>query len=214
LKRLHLIIFIATIGLSSCYKFDPISPKGTVSPTFAFPIISADQKIDTVLLALIGHEEINLEEAVPTWAKDKNVYFIDTVDYALVDIYEKAKEVRYVAFRLNVSNDFPSTAKAQIIFLNEQESKIDSLFYPSAFQVYSSTANSLTGTVISRGKSNIDIVIDQQRLETLRDATKIVVKCSASNEGVPVNMFEFYLNYYLTVKLSVRIGVDINIEKQ
>lgn len=214
MKRLYFIAISSLLTLSSCYEFDPITPKGTISPSFAFPVISVDQNIENSLV-LVGSPEINLEEEVPTWAQYKNVSFIDTVDYALVDIYEKAKVVRYIAFRLNISNDFPSKAKAQIVFLNNQNSKIDSLFYPIAFQVYSSTANSQTGVVISRGKSSTDIVIDHQRLEILKNATRIVVNCSASNEGVPVNMFEeFYLNYYLTVKLSVRIGVDINIEEQ
>lgn len=210
MKRLYFIATIALLTLSSCYKFDPISPKGTLSPSLAFPIISVDQNIENSLV-LVGIPEINLEEEVPTWAQHKNVYLIDTVAYALVDIYKKAKEVRYIAFRLNTSNEFPSTASAQIFFLNDQNNSIDSLFYPVAFQVHSSTLSS-AGTVITSGRSNTDIVIDQQRMETLKNATKILIKCSASNEGIPVDLFQFYLNYYLTVKLSVRIGVEINID--
>jgi hypothetical protein len=198
------------LALSSCYQFEPLDKSVQLQPSLAFPIATVHQNIEGSLV-LFGAPEINLEEDVLEWAQHREVFFIDTISFALSDVYQQSHVVRYLVFKLSTWNDFPSSATAQIIFLNSNDEAIDSLFAPSPFGVVPSQIGAM-GVVVKRGSSQTEISITQAKIENLRQATRIVIRCSASNVGVPVDYFQYYLSYFLSVKLSVRVGLSLQVE--
>jgi hypothetical protein len=199
-----------SIALSSCYQFEPLDKSVQLQPSLAFPIATVHQNIEGSLV-LFGSPEINLDEDVLEWAQYKEVFFIDTISFALSDVYQQSEFIRYITFKLSTWNDFPSSASAQIIFLNSSNVAIDSLFAPSPFGVTPSQIGAI-GAVLKRGSSQTEISITEIKIENLRQATRIVIRCSASNVGVPVDYFQYYLSYFLSVKLSVRVGLTVQIE--
>jgi hypothetical protein len=198
------------LAFSSCYQFEPIDKSLLLEPSIAFPIATVHQNIEGSLV-LFGNPEINLEEDVLEWAKYKEVYFIDTISFALSDVYQQSQSIRYVVFKLSTWNDFPSSASAQVVFIDSNDEPIDSLFVLSPFGVIPSQVGVL-GAVVKRGASQTEVNISEAKVENLRQANRLVIRCSASNVGVPVENFQWYLNYFLTLKLSVRVGLTLQIE--
>ncbi len=210
LGSIILIIITTVFSFYACYKFDSVSDEVSLTPGLAFPIARVNQNIESSLV-LFGNPEINLLEEVPEWAKYKRVYLIDTIQFALADIYAQSENIRYLIFLLSTQNDFPSSAEAQLLFLNESDIAIDSLFLTNAFVVSGSTVSS-HGVVLQKGAAQTTMAFNRDRIEGLRQATKLVIRCSASNEGVPPDYFQYYLNYFLRVNVGVRIGLTLQID--
>ncbi|MFP4555840.1 MAG: hypothetical protein ACLFNU_03120, partial [Bacteroidales bacterium] len=180
-----------------------------VSPTVAAPVAKVDLTIASSL-ELIGEPEINLDEDLPEWAQYENLNFIDTLTFALSDIDEEAEAIRFIEVNLLVWNDFPTTASAQLLFLGDDDQVVDSLFSPGRLEVNSGVLSE-NGEVESRGYSIVTVLFDDERIDRIIQANRVVFSGQASNAGITVNQFNYYPNLVLSLKLSARVGLNLNL---
>jgi hypothetical protein len=203
--------FVLTLIQSSCVKdrFDPLPENFQVSPTVAAPVAMANLTIDKSLV-LVGEPEINLDEDLPEWAQYENLSFIDTLTFALSGIEENIEAVRFLEINLLAWNDFPSNARMQLFFLGEDSQVIDSLFSSGSFEV-NSGALSDSGEVETRGYSMVSTLFDEERIDEILQAKRVVFWGEVSNASISTNQFNFYPDLVLSLKLSARVGLELNL---
>lgn len=214
MKWLSVSLFFALVLMliqTSCVKdrFDPMPENFQVSPTVAAPIGMANLTIETSLV-LIGVPEINLDEDLPEWAQYEYLHFIDTLTFALSGIEEDIEAVRFVEINLLAWNDFPSNARMQLFFLGEDDQVVDSLFSSGSFEV-SSGVLSESGEVESRGYSMVTTLFEEERIDRILQANRVVFWAEASNAGITTTEFSFYPELVLSLKLSARVGLELNL---
>lgn len=197
--------------LPSCYKekFEPIDGNVNVTPTLAIPIANGDLNID-VSLVLYGLPEINLDVVVPIWAQYDTMYFIDTLALSLSDIRDRVDEIRFIDLNFLTWNDFPVGAEVQVHFISQDGSVLYSLFNPIPLSLSSGEVND-QGEVLRSGYSLTTTSISDENITAITTAERIVLFCSVSNIGVPIDQFNHYENYIIKLKLSARIGLDVNL---
>lgn len=197
--------------LQSCYKekFEPIKNNIIITPTLAIPLANGDLNIDGSLV-LYGIPEINLDEIVPFWAQYDTIFFIDTLALSLSDIENRVDEIRFIEMNFMTWNDFPVGAQVQVIFINNEGSVLHSLFAPSPLSLSSGEVND-QGEVLKSGYSFTTSSINEEDITDITSADRVVLFCSVSNIGVPINQFNHYENYIIKLKLSARVGLNINL---
>jgi hypothetical protein len=195
--------------LHSCYKDiqTPLPDGVRLKPGIAIPLISADLSIENSLV-LLGDPPIDIDTLIPYWANYDTIYFIDTLAFFLPEIQDTVEAIRYIEFNLSLWNDFPSFADFQVFFIDENFSRVDSLFSPNMLKIVNGDTDINDGTVIRRGFSSTNISYIPERIEKLSAAKQVVLYSRVSNIGIVQEQFDHYLEYNLSVKISARIGID------
>lgn len=121
------LLAICVIFLTSCVSgLDPIaSSTKDLTMSWSLPIGNCDFEIDNAYYT--GAPNINLGLNVPNWARHSTVYFTDTIPADLSRIYEKSTSISYLAFKINIWNDYTSPGSTKIYFVDESYSKLDSI---------------------------------------------------------------------------------------
>lgn len=202
-------IILCSALLQSCYKerFEPIDNSIGVTPILAVPIVTGELNIDGSLV-LYGLPEINLDVAVPSWAQFETIYFIDTLALSLNDINNRVEEIRFIELNVMTWNEFPAGAQVQIHFINSSGTELYSLFSPIPLTLNAGEVNS-SGDIVSKGYSLTTIKVSQDDISSVVSAENVVLQFSVSNLGIPINLFNYYENYNLKIKLSARIGLNL-----
>jgi hypothetical protein len=150
---------------------------------------------------------LNTEVEIPLEGFAYGIGIIDTLDF---NFSENINEVDWVEFRIFMENRFPVDINVQLIFLDQNKIKLDSLISNNE-NLISAAIIGADGRVVSPTKKTTLIKYDQSRVNNLFNAKYVVVKgitntalASPSNPSNPA--VKFYYDYDLIVKAGVKIN--------
>jgi hypothetical protein len=198
------VVLLSLILVSCLSGLDPLPTKPKdLTMSVSVPIGTSDFHI--VDASYIGPPNINLLLNVPEFAKHSNLYFADTLPVDLSKIYEKQYPINYLAFRLNIWNDYTAVGAAKIYFTDAAYSKIDSL------SINIVQGRILTnGDVIYPGFSYGTYPFTQTQIESLSTAQYLIFNVNIDIHNTNTNHFQFYHLYKLTCQLGARVDFVIN----
>jgi hypothetical protein len=198
-------ITLVSLLLVSCLSgLDPLPTKPKdLTMSVSVPIGTGDFHI--VDASYIGPPNINLLLNVPEFAKHSNLYFADTLPVDLSKIYEKQYPINYLAFRINIWNDFTAIGAAKIYFVDASYAKIDSL----SLNIVQGHIL-FNGDIINPGYTYDTISFDQTQIDSLSTAQFLIFNVRIDIHNTNTNDFQYYHLYKLTCQLGARVDFVIN----
>ncbi|MCH2215976.1 MAG: hypothetical protein MK086_12470 [Flavobacteriales bacterium] len=165
---------------------------------------------------------VNFEVELPIYGSIANFSLIDTTEINFGDIVESAndfQELHQIDVRLFVVNQLPIEAGVQLIFLDEDLNKIDSLFdapttvVPAAPVDLSAQVGSPDyGRVIGETRTTIDVAIPKNRIDDLEDVTQVIVSVFGNTTGNGDNPIRLYPDNNIAVNLAAKANFNPEIE--
>jgi hypothetical protein len=198
------VTFVSFFLVSCLSGLDPLPTKPKdLTMSVSVPIGTGDFHI--VDASYIGPPNINLLLNVPEFAKHSNLYFADTLPVDLSKIYEKQYPINYLAFKLNIWNDFTAVGAAKIYFTDASFSKIDSL----SLNIVQGHIL-FNGDIINPGYTYDMVSFTQSQIETLSTAQYLIFSVRIDIRNTNTNDFQYYHLYKLTCQIGARVDFVIN----
>lgn len=194
----------------SCTKnIEPLPDKVSVSPSVALPVGIGYFNLSKTL-HLVGVPSINLTESVPEWATYRYVYVEEEFPFNIHEAYNEAEIIDRIEFKLNLWNEFPLAANAQVYVLNGSDAVIDSLLtepllVPRA-EHYSD------GSVIGTRFESTRVLLDDARIDKLQEGRKVRVKAGliVTEEGINSQNINLFDQYTMTVQIAAKIDFSVS----
>lgn len=196
--------------LSACTKgLEPMPDSFRLKMSWSLPVgigqVSFDKALQTV-----GIPVYKIGEDVPDWAHYPYVFFQDTLPLNLTEVYNRDSTIEFMEFQLNLWNQFPVDGKAQIFFLDQNGSKLDSLKLDGYFTI--SSASTKNGKVLKQVFKNYTLKFNRDRIDILKSSDRIVIEAGIlPNESLDNSNFQYFNRYYLKVQVGVRVDFKIDI---
>ncbi len=200
-KSLFLVSMFAVALLTSCLSgLEPIPNKiGDLDLSLSIPIANAEVGLSETYTS--GIPTINLGLNVPPWAKYEYIYFTDSVAVDLYRIYENSNDISYLAFVINIWNEFPVKGTLDMYFTDRAN---NILFQFNAINV--EKGNVLyNGNVVAPGYSNSKVVFDKTLIESIRTAEFLVFQLKVNLKDGNTNVFKYYDQFKLNCHLGARV---------
>jgi hypothetical protein len=157
----------------------------------------------------LGVPNINLAEAVPIWAKYDTVYYTDTIPVDLSQIYDKSSVISYLAFKINIWNEYPAGCKVQMYFTDIANTTLYS-FWDSNPLTIAKGDISFSGKVFHPTYKGSTATFDNVQIEQLRTVEKLIFHIKIGLNDTPIWSFQYFDNYKLTCQLGVRADFILN----
>ncbi len=208
-KRFVCLIMLSVITMVSCVKgLDPLPSKTEdLTMSISIPVGVGEVKIkDTYYLGL---PNINLAEIVPTWARYDTIYFTDTVPVDLSKIYEKSTVISYLAFKINIWNEYPAGCKVQLFFADSSNTALYAFWDNKPLTI-------AKGDVFADGKvfhptyTGSTVTFEKLQIEQLRTVEKLIFHIKIGLRGIQPERFQYFDNYKLTCQLGARADFILN----
>jgi len=142
---------------------------------------------------------------IPDWARYDALYYTDTVTVDLSKIYESSS-ISYLAFNLNMWNEFPVACTANLSFANS-EGVILYTFNPLDIIKGSILFN---GNVVNPGYSKASVVFDSEQIKNLETAEYLIFNVKLKIKDGNTNDFQYYDSFKLTCHLGARVDFILN----
>lgn len=146
--------------------------------------------------------EVDIEAELPLYGSASGFKLQDTVDF---DLGEDIEEVEWVILKVYTSNGFPLDVSMQIYFADSLGNKLDSLL-TSIDQIISSgiVGPAPSYKVITPTEKHLSIQINQQKMDNLLKAEKLIILANLSTTNNGVDKVKIYSDYEIDVKLGVQ----------
>jgi len=149
----------------------------------------------------IGPPDCFIDLDVPEWAKHQYIYFSDTVAVDFYRIYENSNDITVLTFNINIWNEFPVKATANIHFTNSSGEMLYK-FEPIEIEDGDILFN---GNIVRPGYSRSFVVFDKPTIENLRTAEILVVHLRINIKDGNTNGFKYYDEFKMNCHLGARI---------
>ena len=204
-KKTIFLVALGSIVLTSCLSgFDPIPGNiKDLSMSWSVPVGKSDFSIGSAYYT--GPPNINLILNVPEFAKHSNLYFADTVPVDLSKIYSKQYPISYLAFKINIWNDYTAVGAAKVYFTDGAYSKIDSLSLNIARGHILSN-----GDVIYPGFTYGTFPLTKEQIDSLSTTQYLIINVGVDITNTSTNDFQYYHLYKLTCQVGARVDFVIN----
>ena len=205
------VIPLIFILFSSCMKdLEPL-PGDIKDMTMSWSLPIAKVELGLGDIYSVGLPNYWLAYDVPSWAKFEEVYFTDTLAVDLSKVYEKSSEINYLAFRINIWNEFPAVAKAQLSFTDATYSNLYS-FNSVDINRGVIIIQQADAIVVNPGVSTITIPFEKNQIESLRTASNLIIRITISlrKDDTNPNSFSHWNTLKLTCGLGARVDFVLN----
>lgn len=164
-------------------------------------------------LNFIRHDsrlDVDIDVLLPLKGYAQDILLIDTLD---VDVeFDEFEEVDSIEFKIRTLNGFPTRGDVQVVFLDELQSPIDSLFLEPSPIILSGLVNS-SGIVDTPVENTQVVSVDQASADNLGNTDKIVViavlnTINSQNEDIVRFMDDYRLKINLGAKIYGNIAVE------
>ena len=146
--------------------------------------------------------EVDIEAELPLFGSASGFKLQDTVDF---DLGDDIDEVEWVILKVYTSNGFPLDVSMQIYFADSLGNKLDSLL-TSIDKIISSgiVGPAPSYKVITPTEKHLSIQINQQKMDNLLKAEKLIILANLSTTNNGVDKVKIYSDYEIDVKLGVQ----------
>ncbi len=154
--------------------------------------------------------DVDIDVLLPLKGYAQDILLIDTLD---VDIeFDEFEEVDSIEFKIRTLNGFPTRGDVQVVFLDELQTPIDSLFLEPSPIILSGLVNS-SGIVDTPVENTQVVSVDQASADNLGNTDKIVViavlnTINNQNEDIVRFMDDYRLKINLGAKIYGNIAVE------
>lgn len=205
-----LVITFIIVAVVSCTKgLDPIpSDIKNLTMSLSFPVVNG--KVGVSDTYYIGAPNINIGEDVPDWAKHDTIFYTDTLPLDLYQIYEKSSSISYLAFKVNVWNEFPVSAVVDMYIIDSSGNTIFAFWENNPF-VIPKGAIFANGKVFKPSYQGSTISFNAAQIESLRNAQNIIIHAKIGLKGYKsITFFQYFNNYHLTCEVGARVDFILN----
>ncbi len=152
-----------------------------------------------------GLPNINLGLNVPDWAKYDTLYFTDTVAVDLYKIFENSDNIKYLAFKINIWNQFPVKGHLNIHFADNAGNIIYS-FEPVEIKDGSPIIRNGDLLLIRSGYSKANVEFDLTKIESIRVASFLVFEMKINLvDKENIYLFEYFDQFKMDCQIGARI---------
>lgn len=153
--------------------------------------------------------DVEIDVLLPLKGYAQDLLFIDTLNIELS--FDEYTEIDSLEFKVFASNGFPMTADAQIIFLSENGTRLDSLFTQRT-AIFASGAIDADGIVQSPGLSTVYAKLNNERTARLDSTEQVIIQVlSNTAQSDTQQIVRFMENYSMDVRLGVKIYGNIEL---
>lgn len=173
----------------------------SVNATSNTPPVAQNFLLDTSEL------RIDLQMNLPMWGSGSGFTVADTADFSL----EKIDEIETAVFRLNATNGFPARAFIQVYFTDSNYVVLDSMISQPSDFIIESGAITPNGVVIHPTHKMKDEPFDQNRLQHIYNASKLIIRSVIETQGAPAQEVFVFAGDQLDVQVGVRAKLKIKV---
>ena len=145
---------------------------------------------------------------VPDWAKHDTIYYTDTIPVDLSKIYEQSSEITYLAFKINIWNEYPAVCKVQMYFTDTASTTLYSFWENKSLTI--AKGNPISSTVSNPTFSGSTVTFDVAQIERLRTVENLIFHIKIGLNSTKVESFQNFKNYKLTCQLGARVDFILN----
>lgn len=152
--------------------------------------------------------DVAIDVLLPLRGYAQNLLFADTVETEInFDSYD---EIDSLEFKVYTANGFPMGASAQVVFLNEMDEPLDSLF-AGLTPLFDPAPLGANGAAIGKSEKRVFAGLDNERSMNLDNTRKVVFRVLANTTN---STDEQFVRFQEECNMDIRIGVKIfgNIE--
>lgn len=152
--------------------------------------------------------DVGIDVLLPLKGFAQNLLFTDTVETEInFDSYD---EIDSLEFKVYTANGFPMSASAQVVFLNDMDEPLDSLF-TSLTPLFDPAPVDANGASIGKSEKRVFATLENERSMNLDNTTKVAFRVLANTTNSTDEQFVRFQEEY---NMDIRIGVKIfgNIE--
>lgn len=165
--------------------------------------------------------DVNFEVELPIYGSLADFSLIDTTDIDFGDIVESAddfQEIDQLDVRLFVKNALPIEAGVQLIFMDDDFNRIDSLFAepttlipaaPVDLSAIEGTPN--YGRVIGETETRIDVSIPRERIDPLKNVTQVLVEVFGNTTGNGEHPIRLYPENFIEVNVAAKAAFNLEL---
>lgn len=210
IKKVVFYIFVlGSSFLTSCFSgIEPLPNKiKDLTISLSVPVGTGEFSINSAYF--VGLPNINLPENVPEWAKHDTIFFTDTVPVDLSKIYEKSTTITYLAFKINVWNEYPAGCAVQVKFTDAAGVILYSFWDNKPLMIPKGDIFA-TGKVFRPSYKGSVVSFDQTQIEKLRTAENLIFLIKVGLKNTPLWSIKFFDNYKFTCQLGARVDFVLN----
>lgn len=208
-KRIVFIFGLSFFFLGSCISgIDPLPQNvKNLTMSLSIPVGEVDVKLDS--LYHIGLPNWFLNENVPAWAKYETLYYTDTVPVDLSKIYEKSSDITYLAFKINVWNEFPAECIANIFFA-DSDGTIIYTFDPLTIEKGTTLGVTQNGMLVRSGYSWVNVPFEgRTQIDKLRTVESLIYSLKINIKDAKTWSFQFFDSYKMTCHVGARVDFTL-----
>lgn len=200
-RKVVFVLMFAVTLLTSCVNgLEPLPDKvGDLDLSLSIPLAKADVSLSKTYH--VGLPNWFLNQNVPAWAKYDYIYYADTVAVDLYRIFEHNNTVTYLAFSINVWNEFPVKGTLTIHFADKIGNVLYS-FEPIEIEYGHILFN---GNIVKPGFSRATVAFDAAKIESIRAAEVLVYKMKINLKDANINSFQYFDQFKMDCHLGARI---------
>ncbi len=114
----YLLILSSSFFTSCLSRLEPLPTEvEDLSMSLSVPIGKADVGVSGTYH--VGLPNYFLDQNIPEWAKYETIYYTDTLAVDLTEVYNNSSEISYLAFNINIWNEFSTGCTIYMHFADE-----------------------------------------------------------------------------------------------
>jgi hypothetical protein len=197
--------FPTTLGDSAFTNVSVTNAKALLDfePTSFFYDLSArinqNQTSGTNFCSSDAELKVRMSVEVPLIGHASDIVISDTTDIDLGDV--KDSDIESATLKINATNGIPLNATLQIFMLTENFQLIDVLLANDQEVVKGATTDA-TGTPVSPGVLNEEIIISKDKINKLLQAKKLIISSRLQTADNPKDV-----RFRVTDKIDVKLGL-------
>ncbi|MEM9050452.1 MAG: hypothetical protein AAGC47_00235 [Bacteroidota bacterium] len=166
--------------------------------------------------------DVSFEVELPIYGSIADFSLVDTTSLNFGDIVESAndiQEIDQIDMRLFVANELPMDAGVQLVFLDDDLNRVDSLFdtpttvVPAAPVDLSAPVGTPDyGRVIGESETIIEVSIPRERIDALEEVTQVIISVFGNTTGNGDNPIRLYPENNIEVNLAAKAIFNLELE--
>ncbi len=143
---------------------------------------------------------------LPLYGSAKDFIISDTTDFKL----ENLDLIESMELKATFTNGFPIDVAVQVYFADEHLQVLDSMITSGTSILESGTVELFSGKVTVPAARTTFILIDQDRMNRIRNARKVITMGHAATTGNGMTAVKIYADYSLGVRVGVKARLTIH----
>lgn len=158
--------------------------------------------------------DVNFEVELPVYGSIQDFGLTDTTEIDFGDLVESAddiQEIEQLDVRLFIRNALPVEAGVQLVFMDDNFNRIDSLFAEPSIVVPAAPVDLSApmgtpnhGRVIGESNARIDVSIPRERINALENVTQVRVEVFGYTTGNNAQAIRLYPENFIEVNLAAK----------